>query len=865
MNMVQKNRLRTIAAGILLVIAAMVMCMLGIRFLNESAFQWTFTQPEYRNAVLEMTLMAWVFFGLLSVGGITSRTRFCLVITVFLIQTYLRSYFWAIIGSILYLFVLGMTGYLICKKVLRHDDSAFELHKYILFGMSCEIILVALMSIFSVAYPATLRYVLLGICLIECVFLRKKILQGVRGFFHPQHELTETTLSVYENIALAICMTGITLIACRANQGLDYDSMWYEIQSEYVLVPNGSIYNSPDLMSIVFTYAKGSEIISLPFAGMTSYSFLSAINLVLTILTLLCIRSVCTELKFKKSGMIVGSLLAMTPSVMAIAMTAKSDTITMYLSMIAVLYAVRLFCRRNSDGISFWVTLSALLLSYGMKPTSLLFSTIILICFVFIVLVKKAKIAVKQSIALVIPLIALVAILLRTILISGLPFNSLVVSLLGKIGIEPKYPYYFPSTRVNGLGELLSNPSFLWSRITRLFDIFFCPKDDALVTTMRTWWGPMISFVWILSLITPLFHPLQVTKKCQEEPAFLFLTVLHYSLSAFSISSMLLLEYPDGNYFLVAQAIACIYFIPAIQTLHIELKPVVAWGLIPLLCVNFLVESCISTSWSLGLTPINLKNMGYYNDYENRYNKALADNELNDLYEYMQHNKFYAIISTSNQDIVRFLPTAVDVLDNFSAWGRRHLQDANAFYKYLSYAQIDGLLLDIKETTPSDFYSVLLDLANGGHLASAFENNRYMLTRFSDVSHEVDDKVVCFLQKQLGIYDGMYSLPDCSPQSGIYEDYWVAADALIKVPGSHDGQIQLDIYIPFDLPENACITVTVDGEHYKDFPVTSGSFTLEIQTEPYTEHLMGLTSNFKFNNPPDVRTLSFLITSLQSY
>lgn len=860
-----RKKLTVGIGGALIAAAALLMSIMGIRFLYDSPFRWTFMQPEYRNAVLEMMLMAWVYFGVLSVRRMKDRTRYSLVAILFLTQTFLRSYFWAVMANVLYFFTLGMTGYLICKKVLRHDDAEFELHKYILFGMSCEIILVALMSVFSVAYPATLRYVLLGICLIECVLLRKELLQSVRGFFHPQHELTETTHSVYENIAMAVCMTGITLIACRANQGLDFDSMWYEIQSEYALVPTGSIYHSPDLMSIVFTYAKGSEIVSLPFAGMTSYSFLTAINLVLTALTLLCVHSICSELKLKKAGMFVGSLLAMTPSVMALAMTAKSDTITLYLSMVAILYAIRVFCRRDSDAISFWIAFSALLLSYGMKQTSLLFSTIILICFVLIVLIKKTKIAVKQSVTLVIPLVALIVIILRTILISGLPFNNLIVSFLGKIGIEPKYPYYFPSVRVSALEELLSNLSFLWLRIARLSDIFFCPKDSALVTTMWTWWGPMISFVWLLSLLVPLSHPLNVIKRCQEEPAFFFLTVLHYSLSAFSIASMLLLEYPDGNYFVVAQAIACIYIVPAVQTLHLRLRSVAAWGFVPLLCVNFLIEGCISTSWSLGLTPINLRNMGYYNDYENRYNKALADNELDELYEYMQQDKFYAIISASNQDIVRFLPTAVDELSEFSAWGGRHLQDADAFYQYLSYAQIDGLLLDIKETTPSEFYSVLLDLANGGYLSSAFENNRYMLMRFSDVSHKVDDKVVFFLQKRLGIYDGMYSLPDCSPQSGIYEDHWVAADALIKVPGSHNGQIRLDIYIPFDLPDDACITVSVDGEQYKNFPVSSGSFTLEIQTEPYMEHLMGFTSNFEFNNPPDVRSLSFLITSLQSY
>lgn len=111
----------------------------------------------------------------------------------------------------------------------------------------------------------------------------------------------------------------------------------------------------------------------------------------------------------------------------------------------------------------------------------------------------------------------------------------------------------------------------------------------------------------------------------------------------------------------------------------------------------------------------------------------------------------------------------------------------------------------------------------------------------------------------------IYSLEDVTNIEGIDTDNWSTASSCLGIPTGQRGIVKIDIYIPFDLSDNACINVSIDGEHYKDFPVTSGGFTLEIQTEPNTRKRIGFTSNFEFINPPDVRSLSFLITSLQSY
>lgn len=849
--------------SVLLVIAALFMSISGIQFLNTSLFSWTFSQPEYRSAVFQMLVMAGIFFGVLSIKGVKDITKYWIVAILYLAQTFLRSYFWATVASVLYVFILGMTGYFICRKVLRHADEDVEFHKYILFGMAFEILLVAGMSVFSVAYPSTLRYVLLGLGMVECIILRKELFSGIRRMFKPAGTLDESSLSLCGRIALTLCLTGISIIACRANQGLDYDSMWYGIQSEYVLVPTGSIYQSPDLMSIVFTYAKGYEIVSLPFAGLNTYSFLTALNLAFAVLTLLCVYNVCCELKVKKAGMIIVALLAMTPSIMGMAMTAKADNMTLYLTMIVVLYVVR-WLQREKDNVFLATAFSALILTYTMKQTSILFSTIILVCIVVMMIIKKKRGTKKGTATMLLPFAALAVVLLRTIILSGIPFNSLIVSFLDKLGWHTKYPYYFPSTRVVGVGELLTDPALLWSRTKRLAEIFFCPLKPELETAMRTWWGSAISFVWLLSLLVPLIRIKRTIKRCREDSTFLCVTLLNYTLSAFSVASMLLLEYPDGNYFVVAQCVACIYSTFIVEKIGEVQKKAIVFGLACLVCVNYLVSCCVSSAWSVGLTMINLSNSGYYNDFESRYERWLLDNHLDDVYEYMHKNKYTAIVSFSNQDVVRFLPTAVDVIDNFMAWGGRHLENADAFYRYLSVANIEGLLANAKENIWSGYYSILLELAERGYLSCAYENDRYMLMDFATEAHEQDQAVIHFLEKRLGRYEGAYCLDDCTLITDVYSDGWAGPNAVIDVPGSAEGTITIQCYIPFDLPSDASISILLDGAEYETRSVQNGSFTMEIQTEPNTKHELAFVSSFEFVSPPDVRVLSFLITSLES-
>lgn len=110
----------------------------------------------------------------------------------------------------------------------------------------------------------------------------------------------------------------------------------------------------------------------------------------------------------------------------------------------------------------------------------------------------------------------------------------------------------------------------------------------------------------------------------------------------------------------------------------------------------------------------------------------------------------------------------------------------------------------------------------------------------------------------------LYSFEDASIIQGISADGWVAKNGRLTIKTGEQGGILLHGYIPFDLPSDASISILLDGAEYETRSVQNGSFTMEIQTEPNTKHELAFVSSFEFVSPPDVRALSFLITSLES-
>ena len=81
----------------------------------------------------------------------------------------------------------------------------------------------------------------------------------------------------------------LLLQAGRLNHTVDFDSLWYGVRSHVMLDSGRGIYENLGTLGVVYTYPKGWEVLSLPLAGLPSYSFVTSMNLWVAGLALLAL------------------------------------------------------------------------------------------------------------------------------------------------------------------------------------------------------------------------------------------------------------------------------------------------------------------------------------------------------------------------------------------------------------------------------------------------------------------------------------------------------------------------------------------------------------------------------------------------
>ena len=139
---------------------------------------------------------------------------------------------------------------------------------------------------------------------------------------------------VLQAALLAFILTMLFLQAGRLNHELDYDSLHYGLRSPYILDNGEGIYENLGLINLVYTYSKGAEVLVLPLSGTPTYGFFAFIHF-------LDHNSQCDNgcgdrntLWWKKAGFWTGALFCAVPGIMNMAVSAKSDSITLMCQLI---------------------------------------------------------------------------------------------------------------------------------------------------------------------------------------------------------------------------------------------------------------------------------------------------------------------------------------------------------------------------------------------------------------------------------------------------------------------------------------------------------------------------------------------------
>ena len=560
----------------------------------------------------------------------------------------------------------------------------------------------------------------------------------------------------------------------RSNIALDYDSLRYGLRSAYILFsPPDSVstgifallkgfFHSHGLLNAVYSYPKGLEALTAPLSFLPGYGFLLAfqfwIYLALGFTLFLLARK-----SNSKSAVWVVLLLFFFPSIGNMAVTVKTDNITLLLQVLS-LYFYAKGERKNS--------LSVLILSYSFKPTAVVFSTLIFIGLFFDSLLKKTikgffyeenrfKRGSKQEVIeeesvekgsgrfcifgsrkegstalLLFALLFTCLITLRTYLITGLPFSTTFTGIFKAIGFSVKWPFNLDA-HVDYSGEKDGVEIFL-SFLRRVFSFLFYPVGEDMAHVSIAWSGVLFPGVLFFAFKNAICGTFSKRKKYAvqgdggseiEEKNLSYLRLVFLLISVFSLLSFLMLWQIDGNYYSLWECLALLLALSS----SIGSSPIGSekscsfresrWikGVFSLVYLSSVLLTLV-TSWAgaVGFTPIDPVNKGYYDHFSVEMEKQAERGSL-PLFLKMAENPRNHVLAVSETPECFRIPCVVEsITDVEGSGGSPGLYDDPLYFAwFLKWAKTDYIYMEksfLEEEREKRAKEMLLKMANLGIL-----------------------------------------------------------------------------------------------------------------------------------------------------
>lgn len=521
----------------------------------------------------------------------------------------------------------------------------------------------------------------------------------------------------------------VLLQAGRMNISLDHDTLWYSVRSEYML-DNGprGIYENMGTVSLVYTYSKGWEVLTLPLCDLPSHSFLLAFNLWLTVVVLYLGYSLAKCYMARERALFLPCLMAGVPGIMNLSISGKTDIITLLLQLIMLLEILRFIQDRSMERLM--VSFGALLVSWTMKPTAIIFSTAVFGMSALYLLGEW--LVIREGIrkmprgawaAGMLCFAALAGIWYRTYLFVGVPATSIFSGIFQRIGFQIRYPFL-----VWDLPEYGAKPT--WTEeagqlLKRLFGVFLLPEGEEMDRVLIAWCGLTILFfvlVWLCSLMVRGRTSLSRLERQRRAHCTMVLLPLIF-VSIYSIYS---LKKVDGNYFILLYTLVILY--GCCRLLGIQdrrLRRGLGCLLLPLTLFGGFMISLSNLAWSVGFTPVRILNPGFYN-HEALEHQAMAAKGNERIWQALASDPENRVIAFgSHPEVLAFPCNVQSYVDISSSSGNEQLiESTEAFREYLSYAKTDYIYVEAGNMAEEYLgYGLLEDCIREGILTDIWWEN----------------------------------------------------------------------------------------------------------------------------------------------
>lgn len=697
---------------ILCVALAVSVCIPVKGLLIDGVYSWHVKQPEFWAMVLETGAL----FLLLSIIWLTVETgkmRLMLTAAVIFLFAWCHVVFLPVVVSGLYVLYMFLTGYTLRRWILRKRGKGFG---DFLLGCGAVILLYCFLSVIGAGSIPVLRMTAIVTGLIQAILW----LREHKGL--PAFPLSVPDKSNIQRLLLVFMVVMVLIQIGRMNISVDFDSLWYGVRSEYMLDNGGGIYENPGTIGLVYTYSKGMEILLLPLSDLVSHSYLICFNVWMAVLTLVAVYGIGRFFMGTSWALLAAACVSSIPGVMNMSITAKTDSMTLLVQLIMVLYFLRYLKEKKAEYIL--ISTGALLLSWTLKPTALVFSTAVYgMIFLYLIGTKQFSLRAswKSWVLPLISLAALTAVWARTWMITGLPVTSVFSSLLSRLGFTMRYPF----ATISAIGE--AGEGSLLSYLARtVYHMLFLPAGEAMSHVAIAWGTSLMFFLPVTCILAVAAGKLKKSK---------YTLGVHLVLIPFLLVcgiSLLMLGQIDGNYFMLLYVFIVLYGCGIISRIKGQkLKLLICLMLIPLLVLNVAMTAVSNWAWSLGCTPVQVLNAGHY-PHENIQKETMISLGNEQIWRILEKNPKTRVIAAGNHPQVFDFPCNVQSYDDItSSWGNVVLvKTMDNFVEYLEYAKTDYIYMQAG-TVPSDSrcYELMGYLIEAGILTDVLYENGNMLAK----------------------------------------------------------------------------------------------------------------------------------------
>lgn len=634
----------------------------------------------------------------------------------------------------------------------KKDNWYFRLSADFLMGSGFWICLVCILSAFRIGGVGRMRGIAAVLILAVSVETGAEIwggIQNITGNFRENIKGAERAegLDGREKLFCAVILTMVFVQLARINLLPDYDSLHYGLRSHYILDAGHGIYENLGNIHLVYTYSKGWEILTFPLSGTITYGFQLCFNLWMAVLVIVLAAGLAFRIsKRRRTGLFCGMLVSLTPGIMNMGITAKSDLLTLVCQMCILWAAVGIFKTSRTEEKAGWfgIALGACLFSFALKPTSLVFSTLLSLCCLGALVAgggfsqKGAESSFKKTDSfLFMPAVlcggALAGVWIRTWRMTGVPTTSVFTSIWEKLGFLVKWPYAFSAIPNEGMQmEAGEKAAFL---LKRFLEILFAPAGEDMFH-VRLAWGSSIVF---LGLVAWLFWGMgkEKEKSC--------LKVSITMIGLFNLFSLYLLYQVDGNYYMLFYVLAALA-----GSLSLERTPFLGRAgeepkngfgqkkqkLTAAVFAGFLVIQTgliLGTNWAgtKGFTPVRLLHCGVVNHQQERYQEKCAAGNAS-IWNILSPDPRTRVIAVGEHPMVLQFPCNVQSYYDVTGSGGnvRLVKTLENFKQFLRFAETEYIYVEAGYLEEgSRAYDVVRYLIEEGSLVQLYFEEGNMLGR----------------------------------------------------------------------------------------------------------------------------------------